>query len=145
MLTEVQTGSLAIARLTDLLDAPEARRMRAASERARAELDGRSVVNVNSTARGGGVAEMLLPLVAYARGLGIDARWLVASGDAEFFRITKRVHNRLHGVEGDGGPLGAAEEAAYEAHLRTISRELLGRLGADDIVILHDPQTAGLI
>jgi trehalose synthase len=145
MLTEVQTGSLRIERLTELLGGPAAERVRAASQRARVELGGRSVVNVNSTARGGGVAEMLLPLVAYARGLGIDARWLVADGDAEFFRITKRIHNRLHGVEGDGGPLGAAEEAAYEARLRTISRELLGRLGGDDIVILHDPQTAGLI
>src|SRR5215207_4941049 len=111
MLIEVQTGSLQIERLTELLGGPAAARVRAASQRARVELGGRSVVNVNSTARGGGVAEMLLPLVAYARGLGIDARWLVADGDAEFFRITKRIHNRLHGVEGDGGPLGAAEEA----------------------------------
>jgi len=105
MLTEVQTGSLAADRLTGFLDPPEAERLRAASERARSELRGRSIVNVNSTARGGGVAEMLLPLVAYARGLGVDARWLVTEGGGEFFRITKRIHNRLHGVEGDGRPL----------------------------------------
>ena len=145
MLTEVQTGSLAAERLTGFLDPPEAERLRAASERARSELRGRSIVNVNSTARGGGVAEMLLPLVAYARGLGVDARWLVTEGGGEFFRITKRIHNRLHGVEGDGRPLGAAERAAYEACLHTVGRELLGRLDANDIVILHDPQTAGLI
>ena len=45
---------------------------------ARRELfDGRVVWNVNSTARGGGVAEMLVSLLAYARGAGIDARWVV--------------------------------------------------------------------
>ena len=60
-------------------------------------LHGRVIWNVNSTANGGGVAEMLRPLLGYCRGLGVDARWAVISGNPEFFLITKRIHNRLHG------------------------------------------------
>ena len=80
-------------------------------QEARGLLDGRVVWNVNSTAHGGGVVELLRPLIAYARGAGVDARWLVIDGGAEFFDLTKRLHNRLHGAPGDGGPL---DEAARE-------------------------------
>src|SRR5689334_6495937 len=82
--------------------------------RGRELFESRKFWNVNSTAQGGGVAEMLRSLIGYARGAGLDARWVVASCDAEFFRITKHLHNRLHGDEGDGGPLGEAERASYE-------------------------------
>ena len=47
---------------------------------------------------------MLQTLLAYGKGAGIENRWLVLDGDAEFFRITKRMHNLLHGSPGDGGP-----------------------------------------
>ena len=69
-------------------------------------LAGRVVWHVNSTARGGGVAEMLQSLLAYARGAGVDARWATIAGSDGFFRVTKRIHNHLHGANGDGGPLG---------------------------------------
>ena len=49
---------------------------------------------------------MLQSLLAYARGAGVDARWLTIGGDEHFFRITKRIHNNLHGAPGDGGELG---------------------------------------
>ena len=75
-------------------------------------LAGRTFWNVNSTARGGGVAEMLRSLIGYARGAGVDARWVVIEGDAEFFDVTKRLHNRLHGV--DDAPLGERERQVYE-------------------------------
>ena len=77
-------------------------------------LAGRVVWHVNSTARGGGVAEMLQSLLAYARGAGVDVRWLTIDGDPDFFRITKRIHNHLHGSAGDGGPLGPAERKVYD-------------------------------
>ena len=64
-------------------------------------LAGRVVWQVSSTAVGGGVAEMLRPLVGYARGAGIDARWVTIGGNPEFFRITKRIHHALHGMTGD--------------------------------------------
>lgn len=112
--------------------------------RAARELHGRVIWNVNSTAKGGGVVEMLRPLLGYCRGAGVDARWVVISGPAEFFAITKRIHNRLHGFAGDGGPLGAAEREMYEQTLAASAEELAGLVRPQDIVILHDPQTAGL-
>jgi hypothetical protein len=66
-------------------------------EQAARGLRGRVIWNVNSTAKGGGVVEMLRPLLGYCRGAGVDARWAVISGESEFFAITKRIHNRLHG------------------------------------------------
>lgn len=119
--------------------------LHAAERLGRAKLAGRRVWNVNSTARGGGVAEMLGPLLGYARGAGIDARWVVISGDPAFFAITKRLHNRLHGMTGDGGPLGPGERARYESALAVNGDALAGLLAPGDIVMLHDPQTAGLI
>jgi trehalose synthase len=105
---------------------------------------GRIVWNVNSTPTGGGVAELLRPLLGYCRGSGVDARWRVISGNREFFAITKRLHNRLHGSDGDGGELGPAERASYERTLAGNGQELAGLVHRDDIVVLHDPQTAGI-
>ena len=107
-------------------------------------LAGRAVWSVNSTARGGGVAEMLESLMAYARGAGVDARWVVVQGDQPFFEITKRVHNLLHGSPGDGGPLGADERRHYEEILAEAGNELGARVRRGDVVLLHDPQTLGL-
>src|SRR5450755_3064663 len=108
-------------------------------------LRGRVIWNVNSTPTGGGVAELLRPLLGYCRGSGVDARWTVISGDRAFFAITKRLHNHLHGVDGDGGPLGPAERASYERTLAGNGQQLAGLVHRDDIVILHDPQTAGIV
>src|SRR5688572_23806061 len=73
----------------------------------------RAVWCINSTAQGGGVAEMLASLLAYTSSVGIDSRWVVLHGNPAFFRLTKRIHNRLHGSAGDGGPLGEEERAIY--------------------------------
>ena len=87
---------------------------------------------------------MLRSLIGYARGAGLDARWVVIGGDADFFRITKRLHNRLHGA-GDGGGLGERERAVYEARCTAEAELLASRLPSRDVVLLHDPQTAGMI
>jgi trehalose synthase len=100
--------------------------------------------NVNSTASGGGVVELLASLVSHARGAGIDARWLVIEGDARFFEITKRIHNRLHGAPGDDGLLGDPELTHYQAVLDGNAKALLDTVRPGDVVILHDPQTAGI-
>ena len=113
--------------------------------RGRELLDGRTLWNVNSTAHGGGVAEMLRSLIGYVRGVGVDARWVTIGGNPEFFRITKRLHNRLHGYAGDGGPLGEAERAVYERVAAEHADLLAQRVGPRDIVLLHDPQTAGMV
>ena len=64
-------------------------------------LRGRRVWMVNSTALGGGVAEMLPKVVALLRELGVPTEWAVmGSREPEFFVLTKRLHNLIHG-EGD--------------------------------------------
>ena len=87
---------------------------------------------------------MLRDIVGYAIGSGIDVRWLVIEGDPQFFGITKRLHNRLHGTVGDGGELGRSEADHYRDMLQENAVALLNRIGAGDVVILHDPQTLGL-
>jgi trehalose synthase len=116
-----------------------------AIERAHRVFDGRVIWNINSTALGGGVAEMLVSLLAYAHGAGVDARWLVISGNESFFQITKRIHNNLHSAPGDGGALGDAEREVYESALAPNLAELVELVRPDDVVIVHDPQPAGLI
>ena len=111
---------------------------------ARALLTGRVVWNVNATAHGGGVAEMLQGLLAYARGAGVDARWLVLDGDSDFFAITKRLHNALHGSNGGHG-FGRLEHEHYQRVLQANSVDLTAQVRPGDIVLLHDPQTAGLV
>lgn len=111
----------------------------------RKRLAGRSIWNVNSTAVGGGVAEMLQALSGYVADLGIDVRWAVIGGDAEFFALTKRLHNHIHGQLGDGGELGTAEAAHYADVLADNADALRGLIKPGDLVLLHDPQTAGLV
>jgi trehalose synthase len=144
-LVDVPMGELPLERFDAVLTPAGAKRMHQYLSAARPLLEGRTIWNINSTQRGGGVAELLAALVPYARGTGVDARWLVVNGHNNFFVLTKRLHNRLHGAVGDGGPLGDDERRAYEAAIAPAGRELAGRVGPRDIVILHDPQTAGLI
>ena len=144
-LSHVPVGAFALDRFESLLHPGAYEELVEAQERAADILHGRVVWNVNSTAKGGGVAEMLQSLLAYSRGAGIDARWVVIDGNDDFFRVTKRIHNHLHGAPGDGGPLGRAERDAYESTLESNADELTELIEPDDVVILHDPQTAGLI
>ncbi len=113
-----------------------------------AGLYGRTVWNVNTTAAGGGVAEMLRSLVAYACGAGADVRWVVITpprGIGEFFAVTKRIHNMLHGYPGDGRGLDRTAREVYTAALEPNALELRALARPGDVVILHDPQTAGLV
>ena len=141
----VAIGSLSLERFEGVLTPEEFGDLRTGIQRARALLRDRRVWNVSSTAHGGGVAEMLVSLLAYARGASIDARWAVIGGNERFFALTKRIHNRLHGFIGDGGPLGEPERRDYEATLAPNAQALSTLIAAGDAVILHDPQTAGLI
>ena len=131
-------------RLEALIGPSRAGEFRRTATAAREFLAGRRVLNINSTANGGGVAELLQTLLSYARGVGVDTQWLVIEAERPFFEITKRIHNHLYGSPGDGGPLGPAEHAAYEEVMRANVDALATYARAGDIVILHDPQTAGL-
>jgi trehalose synthase len=144
-LTEVSPDAHSLERYAELIGGERVRALQERSAALAQRLGGGAVWNVNSTAVGGGVAEMLRPLVGYARGAGIDCRWGVIEGDPEFFKLTKRIHHALHGSLGDGTALDADARAAYEATMRHNAADLAARIGPEDIVILHDPQTVGLV
>ena len=136
---------LDVERLAEVLGAERMARLQESAAAIRELLDGRRLVNVNSTANGGGVAELLSTLVGYARGLGIDSDWLVVPGDPDFFAVTKRIHNWLHGGSGDGRAVDATGRRAYELAMRRCVDGVLARVRPGDVVIVHDPQPAGLV
>jgi trehalose synthase len=144
LLQQVEIQALDPARLEPLVGSDRMEQFESAANEVRTALAGRPVFNVNSTAVGGGVAEMLQTLLAYARGAGVDARWLVIQGDPAFFAITKRIHNGLYGSDGDGGELGAPEREHFERIGYANGGELLSFVQRGDVVVLHDPQTAAL-
>jgi hypothetical protein len=119
-------------------------RVRAAEQQAAELLDGRTVWMVNSTAVGGGVSQLLRTLLPYWRGAGIDVRWMVLRGSAEFFRVTKRFHNHLQGQPGDGGVLGVDELTTLDQAAHQHAAVLASQLARGDVVVLNDPQTAGM-
>jgi trehalose synthase len=119
-------------------------KLRAAVRGGRRFLGDRRIWHINSTATGGGVAEMLQTLLGYERDAGLDARWLVLEGDARFFALTKRLHHLLHGRNGHATGLSADHTALYRATMRRNLRRIDGRIRPGDFVVLHDPQTAGL-
>ena len=97
------------------------------------------IQNVNSTYLGGGVAEILSRIVPLLNQLGVDARWSVISGNPEFFSVTKKFHNALHGIDED---LSDNELQLFldesDAHLDQF--EVQG-----DLVVIHDPQPVALV
>src|SRR3954447_10909229 len=123
-LKHVQIAPLSPERFKEILTDDQARELDETITRGDQLLGSRVAWNVNSTMRGGGVAEMLASLVAYARGAGVDARWVVMRGNPEFFRVTKRIHNMLHGSPGDGEGLGDEARGTYEAASHAAAREL---------------------
>lgn len=141
---EVHVSAISLDRFAPLLNEQQRADVERAAAWMRGRMVGRSWWNVNSTPRGGGVAEMLPSLTAYGRGAGVDLRWLVIEGTPEFFRVTKRLHHALHGSVGDGSPLGPAERRLYDTVLEDNAEELLALVKRNDVVLLHDPQTAGL-
>src|SRR3954451_2955607 len=145
MLEMVEVAPHPPERFKSVLEPESFERLAEGIKSARELLGGRTIWNVSSTAKGGGVVELLLPLIGYAKGAGVDARWAVIQGNPDFFRVTKRIHNHLHGYEGDGGALDGDARKIYEDALEGNARELAELVDGDDIVLLHDPQTAGLI
>ena len=103
------------------------------------KLKGISVLHVNSTPAGGGVAEILSKLVPLMRELGINTDWKVIRGDTEFFKVTKSFHNSLQ------NGIGNLPQGAFETYKKW--QEINGNeMDLDyDVVFIHDPQPAGLI
>jgi trehalose synthase len=142
---EVRVGARSIEPFATFLEHARLTALQVRADDIRKKLGARAIWNVNSTRAGGGVAEMLLSTLRYAEGMGVAVRWLVIDAPPEFFRLTKRLHNALHGSRGDGSLLGPEQAAFYEHVLRDNMGLLDTLVRADDIVICHDPQTAGLV
>ena len=98
-----------------------------------------SIVHVNSTAYGGGVAEILHSMVPLMRSLGIDARWEVMEAEEEFFQVTKKIHN---GLQGNTQIMLSEEEWRTYLKWNEYNAQILD-LDAD-IVLVHDPQPMAL-
>ena len=101
-------------------------------------LSGAKVVQLNATAYGGGVSELLRSMIPIYRGLGIEAEWQVITGDDAFFEVTKGLHNALQ-----GGDFELGEEALKE-YVEHSKRNAAALEGAWDFVIVHDPQPLGM-
>lgn len=120
--------------------APLVRRLRRVAGAIVPAFAGRTIWMVNSTARGGGVAEMLPAEVALLRDLGLAVEWVVIEADdPAFFSLTKRLHNLVHG-EGEPGQPGDDERATFEAVNRRNAEWLRGRIRPGDVLVVHDPQ-----
>jgi trehalose synthase len=103
------------------------------------KLKGRTLLHVNSTAVGGGVAELLQRMVPLIKELGIDVRWSVIKGTKPFFEATKGLHNAL---QGQGRSLTKKEWDLWEE----VNRKNAKKIDLDaDCVFIHDPQPALLI
>ncbi|MBZ5571655.1 MAG: glycosyltransferase [Acidobacteriia bacterium] len=103
------------------------------------ELKGKTVKMVNSTAVGGGVAEMLNRLVPLMNELEVTTHWDVITGGNDFFEVTKAFHNALHGS--DYEPTRHAEEIFLMYNEQNRQRMQF----TEDMVVIHDPQPAALI
>jgi trehalose synthase len=142
---EVNVSARSIDPFEPLVGKERVGRVIALADEIQRTLGDRAVWNINSTASGGGVAEMLRSVLRYVRGLGVLARWAVVQGPPEFFRVTKRIHNALHDNAGDGSALGPEEMALYERVMTENIVALDAVVRPGDVVICHDPQTAGLV
>ena len=104
-----------------------------------ARLSGKVIQNINSTFTGGGVAEILSRMVPLLEQLGVDARWNTIKGSPEFFQVTKKFHNALHGRR---EAVSATDFSLFTEVSRQNIRdtELYG-----DIIFVHDPQPIALV
>jgi trehalose synthase len=104
-----------------------------------APLHGARILHLNSTAFGGGVAELLFTHVGIMRDLGIDATWQVIEGSDDFFTVTKFVHNGMQGAE---VPWTEDMARIYLDRVRSNAEQIDDSY---DYVFVHDPQPAAVL
>lgn len=103
------------------------------------KLEGKSVQHINSTAVGGGVAEILSRMVPLLKELGVNTSWDVIKGGAQFFEVTKKFHNALHGKKED------ITQDDFDIFLETSRKNIEEVDTYGDIVFVHDPQPIALV
>ena len=103
------------------------------------KLSGKIIQNITSTATGGGVAEILEHLVPLLNQLGVDTRWQVMQGSDEFFEVTKKFHNALHGKS------ESISDEDFSLFLEVSRRNLNELSFFGDLIFIHDPQPVALV
>ena len=104
-----------------------------------ADLKGCTIWMINSTATGGGVAEMLPSQIRIMRSLGVKIEWMVIEASDElFFNLTKRIPNAIHG-SGDG-IFTDEDRAIFEQTNAQNADRAIAAIGDGDLVVIHDPQ-----
>jgi len=102
-------------------------------------LKGKVIQHINSTAMGGGVAEILSRIVPLLQDLGVNAQWDVIRGRQDFFEVTKSIHNTLHGKK------ARITNKMWEI-FNDVSRKNIREMNLyGDIMFIHDPQPVALI
>jgi trehalose synthase len=135
MIAELEQTSITLDQYVPQLGAAEIDELRTLAR----PLEGATVGMVNSTAVGGGVAEILMRLLPLMRELGLDARWHVLEGGPDFFEVTKSFHNSLQGETYRGG------ERGFEI-FRDYNRRNMENIPLDArFIVIHDPQPAAFI
>lgn len=103
------------------------------------KVKGKTIQHINSTAVGGGVAEILRCMVPLLNELGVDVRWDVIKGSEQFFEATKKFHNALH------GRVETIEAGDFEIFDETSKKNIEELDTYGDIVFVHDPQPIALV
>ena len=103
------------------------------------KLTGIVIQNINSTAVGGGVAEILMRMVPLLQELGIKASWDVIKGGEKFFEVTKKIHNALH------GQMVRFSQDEIDLFIETNEMNAMNMELNGDILFIHDPQPIGLV
>ena len=134
MLQPISVGSKSLADYTHLVGRPLVKEIRDLAE----GLQGLRVLHVSATAFGGGVSEILYTLIPLMNDAGISAEWQVMLGREEFYNATKRLHNALQ-----GNPESLTEEE-WEVYFRYNEMNASEIAGDWDVIIIHDPQPAGI-
>ena len=134
MLQPISVGNKSLADYTHLVGRPLVKEIRDLAE----GLQGLRVLHVSATAFGGGVSEILYTLIPLMNDAGISAEWQVMLGREEFYNATKRLHNALQ-----GNPESLTEEE-WEVYFRYNEMNASEITGDWDVIIIHDPQPAGI-
>jgi trehalose synthase len=101
-LQQVPVAAMDLHRFASTISSEEYAALLELIDRSARTLSGRVIWNVNSTATGGGVAELLVPLLGYARGAEVDARWVVISGGGDHARDRVPVAHQVQPEDIDG-------------------------------------------
>ncbi len=102
-------------------------------------LQGKAIQHINSTAVGGGVAEILNRMVPLLKELGVNTRWDVIKGGEQFYEVTKKFHNALHGRQ------ESITGRDFNVFLETSAKNIEEVETSGDIVFVHDPQPIALV